>query len=275
MRLDKLAFTTAAVLAGALPAGAEMRAVATAVAPLAAAERVNLDYQIYFGGLNIMKVDIELGLSPDTYDVNARTETVGMTGYLAPWRSHIVTRGEIDDGKVEPLQHRVDAQSRGKQRSIAIDFTDGEITGLKLEPPAAKDPRDEIPASQRRGALDPASALFALVRVMGEGQGCAGRVPVFDGRRRYDVVVVEKGADTLRPNNYSAYQGAAMRCDFHIEPIMVDNAEHKKRFRSGRAWFAEVFPGRPWIPVRLEVDGDYAQTLVHLSEQPRSSVARN
>ncbi len=274
MRLSRLALTAAVVLAGAIPAGAEMRAAATA-APLAGEERVALDYQIYFGGLNIMKVGVELGLSPDAYDVAARTETIGLTGYLAPWRSHITTRGEIDGGKVEPVRHRVDAQSRGKQRNIAIDFTDGEITGLVLNPPAAKDPRDEIPAALRRGALDPASALFALVRVMGEGQGCAGRMPVFDGRRRYDVVIVDKGSDTLRAHDYSAYHGAAIRCDFHVEPIVVENAEHKRRFRSGRAWFAEVFPGRPWVPVRLEVDGDYAQTLVHLSEQPRSIVARN
>lgn len=274
MRLKRLVLTAAVVLAGAVPAGAEMRAAAKAE-PTAGGERVALDYQIYFGGLNVMKVGVELGLAPDAYDVQARTETVGLTGYLAPWTSSIVTRGEIDGGRVEPLEHRVDGQYRGKQRLIEIGFTDGEVTGLRLEPPAEKDPREEIPAALRRGALDPASAVFALVRVMGEGKGCAGRIPVFDGRRRYDIVVVEKGRETLAPNNYSAFQGGTTRCDFHVEPLKIDSPDYKRRFRSGRAWFAEVFPGRPLVPVRIEVDGDYVQTLVHLSEQPRSRVARN
>lgn len=238
-----------------------------------AGERVNLDYQIYFGGLNVIKVGIELGLGPDAYDVEARTETVGLTGFFAPWRSTAVTRGEIDGGRVEPVRHRVDAEFRGRSRTIAIDFVDGEVSQLYLDPPAAKDPRQEIPPALRRGAVDPASALLTLLRVMGEGKGCDGRFPVFDGRRRYDVVVAERGRETLAQNHYSAFEGAATRCDFHVEPLVLDTPDKKRRFRSGRAWFAELFPGRPLVPVRLEVDGDYVQTLVHLSERPRTTAA--
>lgn len=270
MRIRPVSLATALLLVGMVGADAEPHRALT----LAAEERVNLDYQIYFGGLNVIKVGIELGLGPDAYDVEARTETVGLTGYLAPWRSTAKTQGEIDGGRVEPLRHRVDAEFRGKSRTIAIDFVDGEVTSLFLDPPARKDPRDEIPPERRRGAMDPASALLTLVRVMGEGKGCAGRFPVFDGRRRYDVVVVERGRETLAPNNYSAFQGEATRCDFHVEPLVVDAPDHKRRFRSGRAWFAEIFPGRPVVPVRLEVDGDYVQTLVHLSELPRATASR-
>lgn len=272
MHLTRLTVAGAVLLAGIVAAGAEPQ---QASAPVGPEERVNLDYQIYFGGLNVIKVGIELGLGPHAYDVEARTETVGITGYFAPWRSTAVTRGEIDGGRVEPVQHRVNAEWRGKARTTAIDFVDGEVTNLVLDPPASIDPRDEIPPALRRGALDPASALLALVRVMGDGKGCAGRFPVFDGRRRYDVVVVERGAETLAPNDYSAFEGPAIRCDFHVEPLVVaERPDRKRRFRSGRAWFAEVLPGRPVVPVRLEVDGDYVQTLVHLSDRPRSTASR-
>ena len=275
MTLSRWTAAAALVLVGAVAVSAEPhRAGPVELGALdAGAERFNLDYQIYFGGLNVIKVGVELGLGTDGYDIQARTETVGLTGYFAPWRSTASSRGEIDDGRIEPLQHRVDAQFRGRQRRIAIDFTDGEVTNLVLEPPARQDPREEIPPALRRGAVDPASALLTLVHVMGEGKGCTGRFPVFDGRRRYDVVVVERGAETLAPNNYSAFQGAATRCDFHVEPL-VANGDQKRRFRSGRAWFAEVLPGKPVVPVRLEVDGDYVQTLVHLSDQPRSTASR-
>ncbi len=269
MRPGRWTIPALALLAGILPAGAEMRVAA--LAPPPDEERVNLDYLVYFGGLNVLKVGIELGLTPERYDLAARSQTVGITGFLAPWISLATSRGGIDGDRVEPLQHRVDAEFRGQPRTIAIDFIDGEVSHVALHPPASTHPRDEIPPALRRGALDPASALFALVRVMGEGKGCAGRVPVFDGRRRYDVVVVEKGAETLAPNDYSAFQGEAIRCDFHVEPLVVAAPENKRRFRSGRAWFAAVLPGRPVVPVRLEVDGDYVQTLVHLSEMPRSS----
>lgn len=271
MSLTRWILAGTVLAAGVVAAGAEPHNVRAA---LEGEERVNLDYQIYFGGLNVIRVGIELGLGPTGYEVEARTETVGLTGYFAPWRSTAFTRGEIEGGRIEPVQHRVEAQWRGKPRTIAIDFVDGEVTQLYLDPPAAKDPREEIPATLRRGAVDPASALLTLVRVMGEGKGCSGRFAVFDGRRRYDVVVVEQGPETLASNNYSAFEGQTIRCDFHVEPLVVNAPDHKRRFRSGRAWFAELFPGRPVVPVRLEVDGDYVQTLVHLSEPPRTTASR-
>jgi hypothetical protein len=270
MRLTRWILAVTVLAAGVVAAGAEPHNVRAA---LEGEERVNLDYQIYFGGLNVIRVGIELGLGPNGYEVEARTETVGLTGYLAPWRSTAFTRGEIEGGRVEPLQHRVDAEWRGKLRTIAIDFVNGEVADLYLDPPMSN-PHDEVPPALRRGAVDPASALLTLVRVMGEGKGCGGRFPVFDGRRRYDVVVVEHGPETLAPNNYSAFEGQAVRCDFHVEPLVVNAPGHRRRFRSGRAWFAELFPGRPVVPVRLEVDGDYVQTLVHLSEQPRATASR-
>jgi hypothetical protein len=93
---------------------------------------------------------------------------------------------------------------------------------------------------------------------------------VFDGRRRYDVVVAEYGPETLAANDYNNFSGTALRCDFHVEQIAgydIKTANpdmRKQRFRTGRAWFAEVLPGRPAVPVRVEVDGDLAVTLVHL-----------
>jgi len=256
-----------------LPAGAEMRASA----PSAADDRVTLDYQIYFGGLNVMQLGVDVGVSPDAYGVTARVQTVGVAGFVAPWTSVATSEGSIEAGRIEPRLHRVHGEYRGNTRTTAIDFDDnGEVAGVALHPPPGKGPNDQVPEALRRGAIDPPSALFALTRLMSQDGRCEGRMRVFDGRRRYDVVLADRGHEALSANSYSAFQGSALRCDFHFEPIVseyVAQPDRKRRFRSGRAWFAELIPGRPVVPVRLEIDGDYAQTLVHLSEMPRAAVA--
>jgi hypothetical protein len=273
MRYGTIAVLTTGLLAG-VPAGAETRATA----PLPSDSRVTLDYHVYFGGMNVMQLGVDVGVAPAAYDVTARIQTVGVAGFMVPWKSVVASEGTIDDGRVEPRSHRVNAESRNGARSTAIDFDDnGEVTTVALVPPPGKGPNDQVTPELRRGAIDPPSALFAVTRLMSQSGQCQGRMRVFDGRRRYDVVLTDRGNEVLPPNDYSAYQGRAIRCDFQFEPIVseyVAQPDHKRRFRSGRAWFAELFPGRPVVPVRLEIDGDYAQTLVHLKEMPRATAAR-
>jgi hypothetical protein len=268
MRCGRIAVVVTGLLIG-LPAGADM----PASAPLPIDDRVALNYQIYFGGLNVMQLAVDVGVASDAYDVRARVQTVGLAGFLAPWTSVAVSEGSIDDGRIEPRLHRVRGEWRGRERTIDIDFDDdGEVTTVALYPQPGNGPNDQVPVELRQGAIDPPSALFSLTRLMAQEGRCQGRMRVFDGRRRYDVVLTDRGRDTLIANDYSAYHGVAIRCDFHFEPIVseyVSQPDKKRRFRSGRAWFAELFPGRPVVPVRLEIDGDYAQTLVHLHQMPR------
>lgn len=268
MRCGKIAVVVLGLLVG-LPAGAEMRASA----PLPADDRVTLDYQIYFGGLNVMQLGVDVGVASDAYDVRARVQTVGVAGFFAPWTSVAVSEGSIDEGRIEPRSHRVRGEWRGRERTTAIEFDDdGEVAAVSLYPPPGDGPNDQVPVELRRGAIDPASALFSLTRLLAQEGRCQGRMRVFDGRRRYDIVLTDRGRDTLIANEYSAYHGVAIRCDFSFEPIVseyVTQPDRKRRFRSGRAWFAELLSGRPVVPVRLEIDGDYAQTLVHLQQMPR------
>ncbi len=273
MSFSRIAVLTTCLLVG-LPAGAENRADV----PLPADDRVRFDYQIYFGGLNVMQLGVEVGVSPDAYDVTARVQTIGFAGFVAPWKSVATSEGSIDAGRVEPRQHRVHGEYRGNTRTTSIDFDDnGEVTMVALQPPPGNGPNDQVPEALRRGAIDPPSALFAVTRLMAQDGKCEGRMRVFDGRRRYDVVLTDRGREALIANDYNAFYGSALRCDFRFEPIVseyVAQPDHKRRFRSGRAWFAELIPGRPVVPVRLEIDGDYAQTLVHLSDLPRATAAR-
>jgi Protein of unknown function (DUF3108) len=239
--------------------------------------RLDLNYAIYFGGLHVIDMAIDLDLAASGYDVTTRIRTVGLAGWIAPWQSVATTEGTIRGLRLEPRRHRMDGEFRGHRRSVAIDFAGADVVDIRIIPPPAQDDgRDPVTREQMHGALDPTSALLAVTRRIAAGQGCVGREPVFDGRRRYDVVVVDSAADTLPANDYSLFSGPALRCDFEFVPIAgyesrpAESEERKRRFRTGRAWFAELVPGRPAVPVRIEMGGDVVPTLVHLRDmQPR------
>jgi hypothetical protein len=264
-----------AVTLAARPAAAEDSAVATP-------NRVQLDYVVYFGGFRVVQLAIDLGMGSAAYDVTARATTVGMADWLARWTSVSRTEGAVAGLRLVPEQHRVQGELRGKHRSVSMMFTNGNVTAIDVMPAARDDyGRDEVPPEKRVGSLDPASALLTAVRWIAERGSCAERVPVFDGRRRYDVVAVDRGVEMLAANDYNSFSGPAFRCDFTIEPIAgydqrwADEEMRKRRFRKGRAWAAELLPGQPVIPVRIELDGEMASALIHLTDVRRAVAAQD
>jgi hypothetical protein len=239
--------------------------------PRIAMERVTLNYAIYFGGLHIVDLETAVDLAPSTYEVQTQVKTVGFAQWATEFRMASRTEGLVDGLQLQPHRHRVNSEFRGRSRSTAIDFNAGEVADVRLIPALRADERrNEVPRAMMRGTTDPTSALLAMTRRIAATQGCAGRVSVFDGRHRYDVVVVERGNEELPRIEGSVFSGPALRCDFTVEPLggydlrSTDPEQARRRFHGGRAWFAELIPGRPAVPVRLQIDGELASALVYL-----------
>jgi hypothetical protein len=244
---------------------------------------MHLAYTVYFGGVRIVQLGIDAAMATSTYDVTAQMETIGMAKWAVPWTSVARTKGEITGLRLQPTQHRQSGELRGKRRTVAIDFKDGRVTSLQVVPTAREDygGRQEVRPDQMTGSIDPASALLAAARAIELGRGCVDRLPVFDGRRRYDVVAKEAGTEILPRNDYNLYSGPAHRCDFVFEPIAGyetrrgDEDMDKRRVRKGAAWFAAISPSQPIVPVLVQFESEVATTLIHLNsvEQPAAASA--
>jgi len=241
------------------------------------ADRVDLAYTIYFGGLHVVDLSVDLDLAATTYDVKTQVRTVGLLHWLTEWQLDATTEGAIIEGtRLLPARHRVRTEFRGRPRTVAIDFSGGDVADIRIVPlPRDEDRREEVPRAAMRGALDPTSALLAVTRRLAAGEGCTARIPVFDGRRRFDIVAVEHGPEELPATDYSLFSGSALRCDFTIEPIAgydvrnADAEERRRQLSHGRAWFAAAEPGLPPVPVRIEIGGDPVSALVHLRDLQR------
>src|SRR5262249_14182052 len=105
--------------------------------------------------------------------------------------------------------------------------------------------------------LDPQTATLALIRRYADGRPCAGTEPVFDGRLRYDVELVDKGTAALEADSYVRYPGPTRICDAVIHPRAgFVRAERKDGTQTTlRYWFATVEKGIPPMPVRLDLSG--------------------
>lgn len=220
----------------------------------AAAEDVAmaLDYDVRFGPLRLLAMAMTTHAVGDRYDVRMVLETQGWVARLFPWRSESESRGRRDGERLVVERHRAEGTYRGTHRVVEIDYgADGAVRS-RVSPPPEQDSRDAVPEALQQGTIDPITA--SLTAVAG---GCRGRLPVFDGRRRYDLVL-EALPDGDVPSRRGVYAGPARRCRALIEPrggFWRSEPHESETPARLEYWIAPPAPGLPPAPVYLELTG--------------------
>jgi Protein of unknown function (DUF3108) len=236
------------------------------------ADRLGLTYEVYSGGFHVLTVDLDLSFARQRYDVTTRLQTAGFLSWLVSWSQISESAGLVDGTGLAPERYRSEGEFRGRRRAIEIDYDAGQVSAVKVEPPSRGDEdRDEVTEAQRREAVDPLAAILGAIHRLSAGQPCEGRLRVFDGRRRYDLVLTDRGTRPLRESRIAAFAGDALQCDFVFEQIAghirrpTDPEVAQRRLQSGRVYSARS--GGPLMtPVRIELDSEWGMTVAHLRE---------
>jgi hypothetical protein len=240
----------------------------TAADVAAAESQVTLRYSGYWHALRILTVESTSATDSDRYRIEVTMRTEGVVDALFPWRSRTESVGVMrDDGPV-PRRVRSEATFRRRTYRTALDYLDSGDVRATVEPAPEADGRGAVPEALRAATLDPQTATLALIRRNAAGRPCTGTEPVFDGRLRYDVELVDKGTAVLEASTYVRYPGPARICDAVIHPRAgFAHAERADGARTTlRYWFATVRAGIPPMPVRLDLSGRRGTLNFYLTE---------
>jgi hypothetical protein len=222
-----------------------------------AAEGVTLDYDVRYGPLSILAIRTSAWIAGERYETASRMRTEGMIGYLFPWHADANSQGTVAGSVWRPERHRVTGAYRSEKRSVAIDY-DGGTVRAQVEPPPEGDYRTQVPADLQQNTIDPLTASLAAV-----GTNCQGTLPVFDGRRRYDMVLTDMGPADLARSRHGVYAGPTQRCRAEVRPVAGfwerkagdDDPENDEEPAHLDFWIASPRPGVRPVPVYLELSG--------------------
>src|SRR3546814_341971 len=219
-------------------------------------DRLTLDYEVYVGGLRLLKARAMLDLAPDAYGIRLDAALEGVPALFADWWAVTTSEGRVVDGAVVPRHHRIERLHRGVVKTIDMAYDAGGTIAVVFDPP--RDDLVPIDPADMAGAIDPLTALVAMIERISAGGACSGTIKAFDGRRRYDLVFAEGGPATLAPNRYSPYAGPALRCRMRQVPVAGDwdwgeeTGSKAPRERAADIWLAAPVAGAPVVPVRVE-----------------------
>lgn len=175
-----------------LPSVARLGTAAALLLAGAAAEASAADYQykFYLGGVLIGKAEVATDIADDAYTFQTRLRSDGVVGFFYDLTIAASAEGrregEEGDG-LTPLRFGFNSVAEGEKLDLEMPFDGNAPERVTAEPPF--DPRPwEIEPTAQSGALDPISAIVSALLPSPSGDVCHRTIPVYDGRRRYDIV---------------------------------------------------------------------------------------
>ena len=229
-------------------------ALLTSTAASAQVAQVQLSYDTYAAGIEVMQMRAFFGLGPWNYHIDLDYHTTGLVGVFYSGRQTNTVRGAWQDGQAMPLEFFGEGVWRGHARRTLIGYDHGLPQIKELQPPQESE-REAVPSELQLHTMDTLSALAQLMRRVEHDHACETEVHTYDGRRVLDVVARTGGPETLDPTSRSTFSGPTLRCDFEGRELAgfltgEDDAEHRRPLH-GSAWLAPLLPDAPPLPVRI------------------------
>lgn len=254
-------------IAGLVTALAAIFAVSAATAE--PARKLQFEFRFYIAGLEAFSLDTTAERDGASYRGLSLSRTAGMADYLIRLNASNRVEGRLTERSLVPTRFVGESDSRLGQRSVTMTWNDRGMVTTVAVPPNEEDDRDPVPDNLLIGALDPLSA--ALERsLFSAREPCVGRVPIWDGRRRYDIVLETDGEDMLAPTSYSSFAGRAVRCRAKLDRIAGYTKQNEEKAREitsqpSTLWLASYPDQEIVVPVRLITETFWGTIVGHLT----------
>lgn len=258
--------------AAAFPPLPLARPGSTAPTPLPEAPRqkVEAQFTIYLGGFLFAVGNFTADFTDDTYRLNTLLTTAGLPRAFYEAEFRLSSEGRLESGRVRPDRYVSNSREKSSARKITLDYDSDAMPHMTAVPPYEPGDLVDVAPYQQIGTQDPVSA--ALVPVAGEASPCDRTIPVFDGRRRYDLKLTYDSEKKMTPRGLSSPRKVIV-CNVRYVPVAPIEkrkfTEMLSRNDSIKVWFAPFDGGRVYLPVRLQLRtplGGAVMELTHLSE---------
>jgi hypothetical protein len=243
-----------------LAIGPVVLAILLAITPAAraAAERptyrMTTHYRVYWLGLPVFKGTVIGRNQGDRYALAFTSRSTGVLRIIQRSRIEASASGIVEPARYRALRFRLRANWERKRRSVDMRFAPNGSLRLRVSP---REPGKRKPVSHPlAAAFDPLTALLHSTTVPLDTPACSLTVPIFDGRRRFDVRLEHAGTARLKRRVSPLLDRAAVKCRIHVRRIAGFTRKEirdmdKAKDRTAVVWVAKLRRLKMWMPVRF------------------------
>lgn len=233
--------------------------IAAAASPLFASSKIEVNYVVKYLSVTIGSGSWQIDVTGDKYVITASGRVQGMMSVLINGQGSGRTQGEFSKDHLLARTFDAQVESTAENDSIEMTLQLGVVTTLSASPAFPAVPK-RVPVTPNllRGVIDPLSATPVFVNGdTGDASTACGRnLPIFDGRRRYDVKLAFKKAENIAIP--PVYRGTGIVCSARLIPIagyQVDTAGTKYLIESNdlEVEYAFIPEAHVFVPVGASI----------------------
>jgi len=248
--------------------------------------RLEAEYVASVAGIPIGRGNWIIEISNDQYTAAASGATTGIIRFFTGAHGTGAAHGIVSGGQPVPSSYGATIIYDRRVDDVRLTLAGGNVTEYAVEPPLPPIPeRIPITEADRHGVFDPMTSM--LNRVGGNGdpvspEACNRKVPVFDGRVRYDLHSEFKRMETVKAER--GYEGPAVVCAVYFTPIsgyVPDRPAIKYlvELRDAEVWLAPISGTRVLVPFRFSMPTPLGTGLLQATTfvsvaQPSHSAAK-
>jgi len=230
---------------------------------------LNVGYTISFWTIPFGHTNYDGTFAVNSYSAKVHLETSGVVSMF--WNSAInaTVNGDIGAQSISPITYESKSQDRDKPiQRVKVTFEKGDPTTF-ADPPY-NTTQYPVSEDQKKDTVDPMSAVTSiLVGVKADAKDpCGTGAQVFDGRRRYDIVLTYLKDERVKLSS-GLFDGNAHLCQIHFNHI----AGYKQEIIGEDQEFPKMFADFADIPAADAPSGSYVVAVRLWSTQSLGTIA--
>jgi Protein of unknown function (DUF3108) len=177
-------------------------------------------YTISAARIPVGSIALNVEIADGEYTATMSGRGAGLMRLLTSGEGNLTARGILKDGQAQPTRYQSKTTSDDDTLDVTMTIEDGNVTELAASAPPPSNDRVPIADAHRKTIVDPLSAFLVPATEPGDGVSpvaCQRTLPVFDGRRRYDLKLAFKRIDRVRTDK--GYAGPVVVCALVLVPI--------------------------------------------------------
>jgi hypothetical protein len=236
---------------------------AAAPAPASAADqsqKVTAEYSINFNGLGIGDFKLTSDMTNSQYSIKARARISVLAGMLFEWKGDTTSTGQVMARRPHPYAYSFGYQTGDRGETIDVKFSNNVVEEIAVRPPQRQTgPRVPVTRKHMLNVVDPLSAVVMLTNIGSNKSGtevCTRRLPIFDGKQRYDIKLSYKSTKTVTASN--GYNGPAYVCKVKFIPIAGHkpgdkDAEYAAKTEGMELWMIPLPKAELYVPYYIYI----------------------
>jgi len=225
-------------------------------------------FEVQFGNLIVGKAEVSLINDEKKILVKAKTKTAGFLNTFFEYQGELSSWSIKNREAWKPHKFSTNGFFKNKNRISELNWDKDNSVSYKIDPVLDLKEVHDIDKPTLNEVIDPLTSIINVIENIKATKTCDQSFKIFDGRRRYDLIIKTLGKENLVNDRPKSFSVNVTTCGVKMIPIGGHRLKSKwkpkqDKFSDFKIYFGKISSGL-LFPVRMNLERWFGTVVVRL-----------